>query len=141
MPSQGSINGSVPQEPELEDAGVTVSLEVAGTTVALEDDGCTVSLEVAGTTVAPEDSGASAELVGSIVELTGSAEELLDSSADEMASMRELLTGSWLSGISTVRLELFGALSTWLELFGVSGELTESGTGSAAWSDVGLFTI
>ena len=111
-PSQGSMNGSVPQGLLLDDDGVTVSLDVAGTTVALEDDNCSVSLDVAGAAVSLEDTGASAELAGSIVKLIGSAAELLDSSADEIASISELLTGSWLRGMLTELLELLGAFST-----------------------------
>ena len=78
--------GSSPQTPPLD--------ELAGSTV--DDPGWTVSLE---------DSGVSAELVGSVA-------ELLDSSAAEMASMSELLIGSWLSGMSIVWLELLGTFST-----------------------------
>ena len=102
--------------------------------------------ELAGSTVSLEDSGVIVELVGAESELAGSATELLDSSADEMAFMSELLTGSWLSGISTtwlellcvfstwlefagssVRVELLGVVSFWLELLSVSDERMESG--------------
>lgn len=82
--------------------------ELVGSRTSLEDPGCTASLE---------DSGAIVELVGTVSELVGFAAEQLDSSADEMASMTELLIGSWLRGIST---------TTWLELL----------TGDCCWLDV-----
>lgn len=80
-----------------------------------------------GWTVSLEDSGAIAELAGAVSELVGSAAELLDSSADEMASIRELLTGSWLSGISTVLLELLAGETVSLDVSGSAVSLELAG--------------
>lgn len=106
-PSQGLTTGS-PQPLILD--------ELAGVTD--DDPGWTVSLE---------DSGAIAELAGTDSELVGSAAELLDSSADEMASIRELLTGSWLSGISTVLLELLAGETVSLDVSGSAVSLELAG--------------
>ena len=81
-----------------------------------------------------EDSGAVSELAGATAELSGAASELLDSTRDESASCTELLTGSWLSGMSTIWLELAGPAVSLelfrvasLELLVVSGESLEAG--------------
>ena len=104
-------------------AGVTD--DDPGWTVSLEDSGAIAELVGA----VSELVGAIAELSGAIVELVGAASELLDSSADEMASIRELLTGSWLSGISTVLLELLAGETVSLD---VSGSAVSLDAGEAA---------
>ena len=73
-----------------------------------------------------EDSGAVLELVGALAELSGAVSELLDSIREENASCTELLTASWLSGMSTIWLELAGPAVS-LELLGVSCESLEAG--------------
>ena len=115
-----------------------------------------MSSELAGV-ASLDDPGATVELVGAASELSGAACELLDSIREDMASATELLTGSWLRGMSTILLELLGAFSTWLELAApsvwltllvVSGEFAESGrtessdellssTGRPTWPEVG----
>ena len=112
--------------------------ELAGLSL---EDAC-VSVELAGSAV--ELAGSFAELAASAVELAcatdelaGVASELLDSIREDMASMTELLMGSWLSGMSTILpelldffsawLELPCCSSAWLELVPASGESTESG--------------
>jgi len=120
-PSQGLTTGS-PQPLILDElAGVTD--DDPGWAVSLEDSGAIA--ELVGTI--SELVGAIAELSGAIVELVGAASELLGSSADEMASIRELLTGSWLSGISTVLLELLAGETVSLDVSGSAVSLELAG--------------
>ena len=82
--------------------------------------------ELAG--VAPELSGAASELRGASAELAGAsaelvsvASELVGSAMAERASAASLLSGSWLSGISTGLL-LLETSSAWLDVAGPSVE-------------------
>jgi len=61
----------------------------------------------------------------------GSIWELLDSAALESASKASLLTGSWLSGMSRILLEL-DCMSGWLELAGPSVWLELAGLSSTS---------
>ena len=65
--------------------------------------------------------GASAELVSVASELAGAVSELVGSAMAESASAASLLSGSWLSGISTGLL-LLETSSAWLDVAGPSVE-------------------
>ena len=65
--------------------------------------------------------GASAELVSVASELAGAVSELVGSAMAERASAASLLSGSWLSGISTGLL-LLETSSAWLDVAGPSVE-------------------